>query len=123
MGDLVVYPEEVAPDFPVERVFYLYDVPAGSARGGHAHYSREQIIVAVSSAFEITLDDGRDSATFLLHQPHLDPRLPAGLRRTLQNFADGSICLVLAANRYDDSEYIRDHDTFIDRKNARERNH
>lgn len=112
VGNLVVYPDDATSDFAVKRIYYLYDIPAGSERGGHAHYELEQIIVAVAGAFEITLDDGREQATYLLHQPHLGLRLPPGLWRTLQNFSGGAVCLVIASERYNEADYIRDYATF-----------
>lgn len=116
-GDLTVYPNASIASFPVKRVYYLYDIPSGSERGGHAHHALEQIIVAVTGAFEIVLEDGREQVTIVLHQPHMGLKLPPGLWRSLQHFSGGATCLVLASDAYDEGDYIRDYSAFKNWKN------
>jgi len=102
--------------FDVKRVYYLYDVPAGEARGGHAHYELEQYIVAASGSFDVILNDGTNKKTFTLNRPHLALYIVPGLWRELNNFSSGSICMVLASNDYDETDYIRDYNDFIKEK-------
>jgi len=106
-------------DFPfnIKRIYYLYDIPGGEARGGHAHKTLEQIIIAVSGSFDLVLDDGNSKRTFMLSRPYYGVLLPSGLWRELNNFSTGSICLVLASEEYDEGDYIRDYNNFISFKN------
>jgi hypothetical protein len=98
--------------FNIERVYYLFDVPGGEARGGHAHKNLQQLIVAASGSFDIIIDDGNVKRTFHLSRPYTGLYMPAGLWRELDNFSSGSICLVLASIQYDEADYIRDYVKF-----------
>jgi hypothetical protein len=98
--------------FDVKRVYYLYDVPGGEGRGGHAHKQLQQLIIAVSGSFDIILDDGKTKRTFHLNRPYIGLLMPAGLWRELNNFSSGSICLVLASESYNEEDYIRDYNEF-----------
>ncbi len=98
--------------FNIERVYYLFDVPGGEARGGHAHKNLQQLIVAASGSFDIIIDDGNVKRTFHLSRPYTGLYMPAGLWRELDNFSSGSICLVLASIQYDEADYIRDYQKF-----------
>jgi uncharacterized RmlC-like cupin family protein len=98
--------------FSIKRVYYLFDIPGGEARGGHAHKNLEQLIVAVSGSFDIIIDDGHVKRTFHLSRPYAGLYMPAGLWRELDNFSSGSICLVLASTVYDETDYIRDYTEF-----------
>jgi WxcM-like, C-terminal len=98
--------------FNIERVYYLFDVPGGEARGGHAHKNLQQLIVAASGSFDIIIDDGNVKRTFHLSRPYTGLYMPAGLWRELDNFSSGSICLVLASIQYDEADYIRDYAKF-----------
>lgn len=99
--------------FDVQRVYYLYDVPGGESRGAHAHKELQQLIIAVSGSFEITIDDSITKKTFNLSRPYLGLYLPSGLWRELHNYSSGAICLVLASLKFGDKDYIRDYDEFL----------
>lgn len=94
--------------FNIKRVYYLYDVPNKSDRGAHAHTELMQLVVAASGSFEIELNDGVNSKTFILRQPDEGLLIPPGLWRDLRNFSGGGICMVLASNIYNEADYIRD---------------
>jgi WxcM-like, C-terminal len=98
--------------FEIARTFFLYDVVAGAARGGHAHRELEQVIVAAMGSFSVLLDDGNDRRTVDLRQPNLGLYVPTMVWSQLLDFASGSICVVLASRHYDESEYIRDYDAY-----------
>lgn len=99
--------------FEVKRVYYLYDIPGGEARGGHAHYELEQYIVAASGSFDVILSDGQNRKTVTLNRPNIALHIVPGLWRELDNFSSGSVCLVLASLKYDESDYIRDYGEFL----------
>lgn len=100
-------------DFDLRRVYYIYDLPVGAARGAHAHRSLHQLIVAVSGSFSVTVTDGREQRTFRLDRPYVGLHLVPGLWRTLDDFTSGAVCLVVASESYDESDYIRDYDEFL----------
>ncbi len=104
--------------FATKRVYYLYDIPGGESRGGHAHKSLQQLIVAASGSFTISLSDGKDKRVFQLSQPYNGLYVPPGLWRELDHFSSGAICLVLASTTYSEDDYIRDYQTFIDYKSS-----
>lgn len=99
--------------FEVKRVYYLYDIPGGEARGGHAHYDLEQYIIAASGSFDVILYDGQNRKTVTLNRPNIALHIVPGLWRELDNFSSGSVCLVLASLKYDESDYIRDYVEFL----------
>ena len=102
--------------FDVKRIYYLYDVPGGNSRGGHAHKDLFQIMIALSGSFTVTLDDGNDKKSFHLYQPYQGLLIPPGLWRDLDTFSSGSICMVLASELYDENDYFRDYQKFKDWK-------
>jgi hypothetical protein len=100
-------------DFDIQRVYYLYDVPGGSERGGHAHRGLRQLIVAMSGSFDVILDDGRDRRRFHLNRSYTGLYVCPMIWRELDNFSSGSVCMVLASNRYDEADYFRDYGEFM----------
>lgn len=99
--------------FDVKRTYYLYDVPGGESRGGHAHKELRQLIIAASGSFTVTLDDGHVKRTFTLNRPYHGLYVVPGIWRTLDDFSSGAVCLVLASEKYDTSDYIRDYNEFL----------
>ena len=98
--------------FAIKRVYYLYDVPGGSVRGGHAHIDMQQLIVAASGSFDVLLDDGINKKVVNLNRPYYGLYVTPGIWRELLNFSSGAICLVLASNLYSESDYIREYKDF-----------
>lgn len=103
--------------FEVKRTYYLYDVPGGESRGGHAHKELSQLIIAASGSFTVTLDDGNVKRTFLLNRPYQGLYVVPGIWRTLDDFSSGAVCMVLASEGYTEDDYIRDYNNFIEYKN------
>ena len=103
--------------FEIKRVYYIYDVPGGSDRGGHAHKELEQFIIATSGAFEVVLDDGKNRKTIRLDRPNFALHIRKGIWRETKNFTSGSICMVLASEVYAESDYIYDYKEYIKYKN------
>jgi dTDP-4-dehydrorhamnose 3,5-epimerase-like enzyme len=99
--------------FDIKRVYYLYDVPGGETRGGHAHKKLQQLIVALSGSFDVVLDDGKSRQTFSLNRSYYGLYIPNMVWRELENFSSASVCLVLASEPYDEEDYYRDHDDFL----------
>ncbi|MBW4871227.1 FdtA/QdtA family cupin domain-containing protein [Prevotella buccae] len=100
--------------FEVKRVYWTYDVPSGESRGGHAHRRCEEFIVAVSGSFDVTLDDGRERRTFHLNHPYQGLYVGTGIWRTLDDFSSGAVCLVLASERFEEEDYIREYDDYTE---------
>ncbi len=112
-GNITVIENGINVPFDVKRVYYLYDIPSGEARGGHAHYELEQYIIAASGSFDVILDDGKNRKIVNLNRPNLALHIVPGLWRELDNFSSGSISLVLASHIYDEKDYIRDYNEFL----------
>ena len=100
--------------FDIKRVFYLYDIPGGESRGAHAHKVCHQFLVAASGAFEVVLDDGINKRTVLLNRPFYGLHIPPGIWAAEQGFSSGSVCLVLASEKYDEADYIRSYEQFVE---------
>jgi hypothetical protein len=99
--------------FEIERLYYIYDVPSGSTRAGHAHKELRQLFLALSGSFHLHLDDGSRTETILLNRPHIGILVEAGVWRVIDNFSGGAVCLVLASRHYDEADYIRNYSDFI----------
>lgn len=112
-GNISVVENVKTIPFEIKRVYYLYDVPGGESRGGHAHKELRQLIVAASGSFDVTLDDGNIKRTFSLNRPYQGLLVVPGIWRELNNFSSGSVCLVLASMEYDEHDYIRKYNEFI----------
>lgn len=102
--------------FKIERVYWIYDVPAGEARGGHAHRQGREILIALSGSLTVKLFDGRERSEFLLNRPFQGLYMPPGYWRTMDNFASGSVLMVLSSVPYSEDDYIRDYDEFLSLK-------
>ena len=100
--------------FDIQRVYYLYDVPGGAERGGHAHKDLYQLIIAMSGSFDVVLDDGTHKKRVHLSRSYTGLYVCPMIWRELDNFSSGSVCMVLASNKYDEEDYYRDYQTFMD---------
>jgi dTDP-4-dehydrorhamnose 3,5-epimerase-like enzyme len=117
-GNITVIENGLHLQFDTKRVYYLYDVPGGVERGGHAHKELYQLVVAASGCFDVVLDDGRNKKVVELNRPNYGLLIVPGIWRELINFSSGAICLVLASEIYSEKDYIRDMDEFKRYKNA-----
>ena len=99
--------------FDIRRVYYLYDVPGGAERGGHAHKDLHQLIIAMSGSFDVVLDDGENKKRIHLNRSYNGLYVCPMIWRELDNFSSGSVCMVLASNHYDESDYYRNYDKFL----------
>ena len=115
-GNLSVVENGLDVPFDVKRVYYLYDVPGGESRGAHAHYELEQLIVAVSGSFAVTLDDGKEKRKFMLNRPYQGLYVKPGMWRELDDFSSGAVCMVLASEVYQAEDYIHDYYDFLNFK-------
>ncbi len=111
-GNLTFIEEQRHVPFPIARVYYLYDVPGGATRGGHAHRELEQLIVAISGSFDVILDDGENRRIVTLNRSRIGLHMPPMIWRELVNFSSGSVCMVLASAYYDEADYYRDYEEF-----------
>ena len=110
-GNLSVIEGKIIP-FKIKRVYYLYDVPSGSERGGHSHIQQQEFLIALGGSFDVVLKDGISEKIVTLNKPNFGLLIPTGIWRELQNFSSGSVCLVLASEVFDEADYIRDFDSF-----------
>lgn len=113
-GNLSVVEGGESIPFDIKRVFYLYDVPADSQRGGHAHHDAWQLMIAVAGSFDVVLDDSKTEQRYTLNRPYRGLLIPPGYWRTMDNFSSGSVCLVLTNIHYDEADYIRDYQQFCE---------
>ena len=112
-GNITALENNIHLPFDVKRIYYLYDVPAGEERGGHAHRELQQIIVAASGAFDVLLNDGTNKKIVHLDRPFIGLHIVPGIWRELLNFSSGAVCLVIASHKYDEKDYIRDYRDFL----------
>lgn len=102
--------------FAVQRVFYIYDIPGGQQRGAHSHMECHQFLISASGSFEVDLMDGTSSRTVLLNRPYYGLHIPPGIWAAEKGFSSGAVCLVLTSHTYNESDYIRDYDRFLEFK-------
>ena len=112
-GNLTVAEQQSEVPFDVKRVYWIYDVPGGESRGGHAHRHCREMIVALSGSFDVTLDDGTERHTYHLNHPWQGLLVETGIWRTLDDFSSGAVCLVLASDAFDEDDYIRDYHDYL----------
>ena len=112
-GNLSVIEGETIP-FKIKRVYYLYDVPSGAERGGHSHKKQQEFIIAVAGSFEVVLNNGIEENVYRLFKPNEGLFVPINTWRELRNFSAGAVCLVVSSDEFDEDDYIRDYDEFMD---------
>lgn len=112
-GNITIVEGESNVPFNIRRIYYLYDIPGGENRGGHAHKELFQLIVAASGSFEVLLDDGINKKIVRLNRPNYGLLVVPGIWRELFEFSSGAICMVLASHKYDETDYVRDYNTFL----------
>jgi len=112
-GNLTFIEQNRHIPFSIQRVYYLYDVPGGAERGGHAHKDLQQLIIAMSGSFDVVLNDGFEKKRIHLNRSYQGLYLPKMIWRELDNFSSGAVCMVLASNLYDENDYYRDYEEFI----------
>lgn len=110
-GNLSIIENDTIP-FEIKRVYYLYDIPSGAERGGHAHKEQSEFLIALSGSFDVVLNDGKEQIKITLNRPNVGLLIPTGVWRELQNFSSGSVCLVLASAEFLEEDYIRDFKEF-----------
>jgi len=108
-GNITAIEENINIPFDIKRIYYLYDIPGGESRGGHAHKILKQLLVAVNGSFDVLLDDGINKKSYTLNQSYNGLYIVSGIWRELSNFSSGAICLVLASDVYDKNDYIRNY--------------
>lgn len=114
-GNLAVIEKDLLP-YEIKRVYYLYDVPSDSFRGGHAHKEQLEFLIPLSGSFDVSIDDGLSKEKVTLNKPNKGLLLPTGIWRELENFSSGAVCLVLNSGVFDEGDYIRDYQEFLEFK-------
>ncbi len=117
-GNISIVQNNLDAPFSVKRVYYLYDVPGGESRGAHAHKALHQLIIAASGSFTVTLDDSVHKRSFFLNRPYQALYVGPGIWRDIYDFSSGSVCLVLASDGYDENDYLRNYDAFLEYKSS-----
>jgi hypothetical protein len=112
-GNLSFIEEENHIPFKIARIYWIYDVPGGQVRGGHAFKKQQELIVALSGSFDVVVDDGKAKQYFSLNRSYYGLYLPAGLWRQMQNFSTNSLALVLSSTSFDENDYLRDYEEFL----------
>ncbi|WPR70201.1 FdtA/QdtA family cupin domain-containing protein [Flavobacterium sp. NG2] len=114
-GNIAVVENDTIP-FDVQRVYYLYDIPSSAVRGGHSHKKLQQVLIAISGSFDVVLKDGKSIETVSLNKPDKGLLIKNNMWRELENFSSGAVCLVLASTVFEEEDYIRDFDEFLESK-------
>lgn len=112
-GNLSFVEEDTHIPFKIKRTYWLYDVPGGECRGGHAYKENEEFIIALSGSFDVVLDDGVKKRIFTLNRSYYGLFVPKGLWREMENFSTNSLAMILSSTDYDEKDYIRDYDLFL----------
>lgn len=115
-GNITIVEGNENVPFNLRRIYYLYDIPGGESRGGHAHKELYQLIVAASGSFEVMLDDGKNKKIVRLNRPNYGLMVVPGIWRELFEFSSGAICMVLASHKYDEADYLREYSSFLEVK-------
>ena len=115
LGNIAVIENNTIP-FEIKRVYYLFDIPSNATRGGHAHKKLQQVLIAISGSFDVVLNNGETHKTVTLNKPDKGLLIENNTWRELENFSSGAVCLVLASNEYDELDYIRDYEEFLESK-------
>lgn len=113
-GNLSVIEGNVHIPFKIKRIYWIYDVPGGATRGGHAYKNLHEFIVALSGSFDVVLDDGKDKISKPLNRSYYGLYVPNLIWRSLENFSTNSVCMILASENYNENDYIRDYDEFLE---------
>ena len=116
-GNISIAENNINLPFEVKRVFYTYDIPGGVDRGAHAHKECHQFLIAASGSFEVEMDDGINKRTIVLNRPYYGLHLPPGIWASEKSFSSGSVCLVLASQGYEEEDYIRDYNEYVNYRN------
>lgn len=112
-GNLTVAQSFTDVPFAIQRAYWVYDVPGGECRGGHAHKACKEVLIALSGSFHVTVDNGEEQKTVLLNHPYQGLLIDTDVWRTLDDFSSGAVCLVLASEPFDEDDYIREYDDFL----------
>ncbi len=112
-GNITPVHGDINVPFPIKRVFYLYDIPGGESRGAHAHIECHQFLVAASGSFDVMVDDGNSKKVFNLNRPYFGLHIPPGIWAEEFNFSSGGICLVLASHNYNELDYVRSYEEYL----------
>ncbi len=112
-GNLSVIEEKKEIPFKIERIYWIYDVPGGEARGGHAYKENQEFIVALSGSFDVILDDGKEKKTYTLNRSYYGLYVPKGIWREMDNFSTNSLAMILSSTDYDSDDYVRDYDEYL----------
>jgi dTDP-4-dehydrorhamnose 3,5-epimerase-like enzyme len=115
LGNIAVIENNTIP-FEIKRVYYLFDIPSNATRGGHAHKKLQQVLIAISGSFDVVLNNGETQKTVTLNKPDKGLLIENNTWRELENFSSGAVCLVLASKEYDELDYIRDYEEFLESK-------
>jgi len=113
-GNISIVENSINVPFDIKRVFYIYDIPGGEARGAHAHKQCHQFLIAASGSFEVELDDGINKRTVTLNRPYYGLHIPPGIWAAEKGFSSGAVCLVFASHLYNEYDYIREYSEFLE---------